>query len=69
MDQPKNNVSRRVLFAGAGTAGFLAVAAGLVAKAPSEAEALSNEVKPPPERGGGYRLSDHVKHYYRTTRL
>ena len=33
MNQTKNSVSRRVLFAGAGTAGFLAVAAGLAAKA------------------------------------
>ncbi len=25
--------------------------------------------KPPPEKGGGYSLSEHVKHYYKTTRL
>jgi len=23
--------------------------------------------KPAPENGGGYQLSEHVKHYYRTT--
>jgi hypothetical protein len=22
--------------------------------------------KPAPEKGGGYQLSEHVKHYYRT---
>jgi hypothetical protein len=25
--------------------------------------------KPAPEKGGGYSLSDHVKQYYKTTRV
>ena len=69
MKKTDQHVSRRVLFAGAGTAGFLAVAAGLSAKAPAVSEALETEIKPAPSRGGGYSLSEHVKHYYRTTRL
>ena len=24
-------------------------------------------LKPAPEKGGGYSLSEHVKHYYKTT--
>jgi hypothetical protein len=24
-------------------------------------------VRPAPEKGGGYSLSEHVKHYYKTT--
>jgi hypothetical protein len=34
----------------------------------AEQQAL-NTLKPAPEKGGGYSLSEHVKHYYRTTRL
>lgn len=69
MGQPTPNVSRRVLFAGAGTAGLLAAAAGLTTKVSPDSEALATEPKPAPERGGGYSLSEHVKRYYRTTRL
>lgn len=69
MGQPTNNVSRRILFAGAGTAGFLAVAAGLAAKAPLAPDAALPDPKPAPERGGGYSLSEHVTQKYRTTRL
>jgi hypothetical protein len=32
-------------------------------------ESSLDEVKPAPERGGGYSLSEHVKRYYKTTRL
>ncbi|NIU61889.1 MAG: formate dehydrogenase, partial [Pseudomonas stutzeri] len=32
-------------------------------------ETAAAEPKPAPERGGGYTLSEHVKHYYRTTRI
>ena len=31
--------------------------------------ALAAPLKPAPEKGGGYSLSEHVKHYYRTTRV
>lgn len=61
-------LSRRTLFAGAGTVGALAAAASLV---PAAREAVPGPVAlpDPPERGGGYSLSEHVKRYYRTTRL
>ena len=63
-----SKLSRRTLFAGAGTVGALAAAASLV---PAAREALPETavVQDPPERGGGYSLSEHVKRYYRTTRL
>ena len=66
MNKPKSKLSRRHLFAAAGTAGAVAAAASLVPGAVQEtvAEPPANE---PPERGGGYRLSEHVKRYYRTT--
>jgi hypothetical protein len=60
-------LSRRTLFAGAGTAGALA-AASLV-PATGEVAPVADLPKQPPERGGGYALSEHVKRYYRTTRL
>jgi hypothetical protein len=27
------------------------------------------DLKPPPERGGGYQVTEHVQRYYRSTRL
>lgn len=62
-------LSRRTLFAGAGTVGALAAAASLLPAAPLAPEAAPELPKEPPERGGGYSLSEHVKRYYRTTRL
>lgn len=63
-----SKLSRRTLFAGAGTVGALAAAASLV---PATREVAPDPVAlpEPPERGGGYSLSEHVKRYYRTTRL
>lgn len=68
MSQPSPKVSRRTLFAGAGTAGALAAAASLIpaTRAP-EPEAVAAQT--PPERGGGYQLSAHVRRYYQTTRV
>jgi hypothetical protein len=68
MTQPTSKLSRRTLFAGAGTAGALAAAASLV-PATRDAEPTPVLPKEPPERGGGYALSEHVKRYYRTTRI
>jgi hypothetical protein len=30
-------------------------------------EVAQPALKPAPEKGGGYRLSEHVKRYYKTT--
>lgn len=68
MSQPASKLSRRTLFAGAGTAGALAAASRLWPAAPE----LPAQPVPPreaPPRGGGYHLSEHVKRYYKTTRL
>ncbi|MES3003884.1 MAG: formate dehydrogenase [Pseudomonadota bacterium] len=66
MSQPQAKLSRRTMFAGAGTAGALAAAATLLPQAAPPTEAAS-EKKEPPERGGGYQLTEHVKRYYKTT--
>ena len=67
--QPKP--SRRGFFFSAVASGAAAVAVVSLPGAPQlEAghQALDT-LKPAPEKGGGYSLSEHVKHYYRTTRL
>jgi len=66
MSQPKSKLSRRTLFAGAGTATALAAAATLLPQATQDAAGLP-ESKQPPAKGGGYQLTDHVKRYYKTT--
>ncbi|MFC3682805.1 formate dehydrogenase [Hydrogenophaga luteola] len=66
--ESRGRLSRRTLFAGAGTAGALAAAASLLpgTQGTPEPEAAA---RPAPERGGGYSLTDHVKQYYKTTRI
>jgi NADPH-dependent glutamate synthase beta subunit-like oxidoreductase len=66
MSQPKSKLSRRRLFLGAGTVGAVAAAASLVPGAVQETVATP-QAKEPPERGGGYHVTEHVKRYYQTT--
>ena len=66
MSQPNSKLSRRTVFAGAGTIGA-AVAAGTFLPG-VQPVAAPPEVRSPPERGGGYQLTEHVKRYYETTR-
>lgn len=66
MKQDSRTVSRRTLFAGAGTAGALAAAASLLPAA-RELPAPSAQTQEPPAKGGGYHLSAHVRQYYKTT--
>ncbi len=64
--QPKP--SRRGFFFGAAATG--AAAAAVVALPGVQAPVAAVQKLPPaPENGGGYSLSDHVKHYYKTTRI
>ena len=64
--QPKRKLSRRTLFAGAGTAGALTAAAVLLPAAVKPNVPVP-AAKEPPAAGGGYHLSEHVKRYYQTT--
>lgn len=59
-------LSRRTVFAGAGAAGALAAAASLLPDARDASPAALPGAKPEPS--GGYRLSEHVKRYYASTR-
>jgi orotate phosphoribosyltransferase len=71
MPESDQKLSRRKVVAGVGTAGALAAVAVAVpmsrsGETPSVAAAASTA-----ERGeeSGYRLTDHVKNYYRTARV
>jgi len=66
MSELKRKLSRRHLFAAAGTVGTVAAVASLVPEVVQE-PVSQPQAKDPPERGGGYHLSDHVKRYYQTT--
>ncbi len=59
--------SRRGFFFGAAAVGTVATAAAVLTKvqAPVAVDAEPG-LKPAPQRGGGYSLSEHVKRYYRT---
>jgi len=66
MSQPKSKLSRRTLFAGAGTAGALAAAATLLPGVVQQTAATPEAKKEPPARSG-YQLTEHVKQYYKST--
>ena len=69
MSQSSPRLSRRTLFTGAATAGALGAAATMLPQAIQPPTAFVPQAKEPPERGGGYQLSDHVKKYYKSTRI
>jgi hypothetical protein len=62
-DQTK--IARRTFFAGLGLAAAAGVAAKLAPK--SVAEAVTTAPQEP--QGDSYRLSEHVKKYYRSTKI
>ncbi len=66
MSQPKSKLSRRTLFAGAGTVGAVAAVASLMPGTVQQTEPAAQALEPP-ERGGGYQLTEHVKRYYKST--
>jgi len=69
MPSSPSKLSRRTLFAGAGTAGALAAAVSVLPSVKSVPEAALPVLQIKPERGGGYALSDHVKQYYKTAQV
>jgi hypothetical protein len=65
MQETTNKASRRGFFLTASVAGAAVASASLI-KSPTPA-VIAEVIKPAPAKGGGYMLSEHVKHYYRTT--
>jgi hypothetical protein len=69
MSESQTKPSRRGFMLGAAAASAATAAAvAVLPKQGAQPEAVP-EAPPKPERGGGYRLSEHVKQYYRTTRI
>lgn len=68
MNQARSKLSRRQMFAGAGTAGALAAVATVLPRPPEAAQTPQLQ-QPAPERGGGYQVTPRVLQYYQTTRL
>ena len=68
-DRREDKVGRRTMLAGAGTAGALAAAATLMPKREGDAPAKKDVQQLAADSADGYRLSEHVKQYYRTARV
>jgi hypothetical protein len=60
-------LSRRTVFAGAGTAGALVAVAALLPKAAVPVAALTPAA--PAAADAGYQLTEHVQRYYQTARV
>ena len=70
MRDRKETLGRRGMLAGAGTVGALAAAATVLPglqQAPADAKADGKQ--PLDGAAAGYRLTEHVKRYYATTRV
>ena len=62
-------MARRTVLAGAGTAGALAAAAALIPSREPAGNPVADTVTTASDDGAGYRLTEHVKQYYRTARV
>ena len=70
MAETNKRLDRRTMLAGAGAAGALAAAAVALPRAPAPvASVKSAKADAAPDTSAGYRLTEHVKHYYRTARI
>ncbi len=68
MSSNQNQASRRRFFLGAGAVGAATVVATVATQLPSVPAQAQAEM-PPPERGGGYKVSEHIQRYYRSARV
>lgn len=68
MDKVQPKLSRRTVFAGAGTAGALAAVAAVLPKAPAGPEPVAAGEQPDADKGG-YQVTQHVLRYYQTARV
>ena len=62
-------LSRRRVFAGAGTAGALAAAAAALPLAHKATPVVADAVPATPDADGRYQLTQHVLRYYQTTKV
>ncbi len=69
MNDPQSKLSRRRVFAGAGTLGALAAAAAVLPVAKEQAAPATGASKAEADQPAGYRLTAHVQRYYQTTKI
>jgi hypothetical protein len=62
-------MARRTLLAGAGTAGALVATAALLPARETTETPAGDTVQTASDESTGYRLTEHVKQYYRTARV
>lgn len=67
MSDSKPKPSRRGFMLGAAVAGAATAAVVALPKAPSQDIPQADTNPPAPKNGGGYRMTEHVKRYYKTT--
>jgi hypothetical protein len=69
MSESHPKPSRRGFMLGAAVAGAATAAVVTLPKTSTPETAQADRPVPPPDNGGGYRVSEHVKRYYKTTLL
>jgi hypothetical protein len=70
MNDRQDKLARRAMLAGTGAVGALAAAATLLpGREPAADPARKGAETLAADSSAGYRLTDHVKQYYRTTRV
>jgi hypothetical protein len=67
MSEGHTKPSRRGFMLGAAVAGAATAAVVTLPKVQPDAVPLTDAAAPPPENGGGYHVSEHVKRYYKST--
>lgn len=67
MSEGQNKPSRRGFIMGAAVAGAATAAVVTLPKSPTPDVPVTEQNPPAPENGGGYRVTEHVKRYYKST--
>ena len=67
MSESQTKPRRRGFLMGAAVAGAATAAVVALPRTGSVEDAVTQGEPPKPAKGGGYRLSEHVKQYYKTT--
>jgi hypothetical protein len=69
MSESRSKPSRRGFVLGAAVAGAATAAVATLPRSAPPELPVAEKSPPAPENGGGYRLSEHVKRYYKTTQV
>jgi len=67
MSESQARPSRRGFVMGTAVAGAAAAAVATLPKTGASPAPVAESRPAPPENGGGYHVSEHVKRYYKTT--